>query len=82
QYDPAAIEYTVAGALSEYDLPGLMEALADRNPLLLQTQETSTSETSLLQVKLRNPSSNSGVSDHSVRSKEEMMEVLGRWVVE
>ncbi|WP_158857254.1 alpha/beta hydrolase family protein [Lunatibacter salilacus] len=82
QYDPAAIEYTVAGALSEYDLPGLVEALSDRNPLLLQTQETSTSETSLLQEQLRNTSTKSGVPTQSVRTKEELREVLGRWVRE
>lgn len=82
QYDPAAIEYTVAGALSEYDLPGLVEALADRNPLLLQTQEKSTSGTNLLQEQLRNTSSKSGVYSHSVSTKEELREVLGKWVLE
>lgn len=82
QYDPAAIEYTVAGALSEYDLPGLVEALSDRNPLLLHTQESPATETSLLQETLRNTSTKAGIPSHSVRSKGELREVLGRWVVE
>lgn len=80
QYDPATIEYTVAGALSTYDLPGLVEALSDRTPLLLQTEKTSTPETNLLPEQLRTASGNSGVSAQSVSSKEELREVLGRWV--
>lgn len=82
QYDPAAIEYTVAGALLEYDLPGLVEALADRNPLLLHTQKTPSLETNLQQEQLRNTQTKSGIPSHSVSSKEELREVLGRWVVE
>ncbi|SHN15601.1 Acetyl xylan esterase (AXE1) [Cyclobacterium lianum] len=36
KYDPSQIAYTVAGALPHYDLPDLLENLADRNPLILE----------------------------------------------
>jgi len=82
QYDPATIEYSVAGALSAYDLPGLIESMADRNPLLLQTKEVPSTQTSLEQEKLRSISSKGNSPIHSVSSKKEMRDVLMRWARE
>jgi len=37
-YDPANVAYTVAGALPYYDLPDLLKNLANRNPLVLESE--------------------------------------------
>jgi len=82
QYDPASIEYTVAGALSQYDLPGLVEAMADRNPLLLQTKEMTLPQTNLQQEQFRNSPGSPGIPSLSVNSEKERREALRRWLGE
>jgi len=80
RYDPASIDYTVAGALGAYDLPGLLEALADRAPLLLQAKEIPSSQVSLQQEKLRELREESAGPILPVATKDELRDHLLRWL--